>query len=240
MIRVPSNEFNLQGLSGEQVSKLPDRILVLGTDHGVGKTIVTAALAASSRVKVRSLKPITTGVPKDEICPDAEFIADASGHEPEVLYQWEPDVPPHRAALITGKEAALGEILAWIREQQCPSVIVEGYGGWREPVGLNWGVPDVARGLGYPVILVSNNRRGVISNVLLHLEAIRREGVTVYGVVINEAAPTDPMGPESREQVLHNLSELIPYLPVVWMPYIKMIGQSELVGAGNKLRLSLG
>ena len=222
------------------MSKLPERILVLGTDHGVGKTIVTAALAASSREKVRSLKPITTGVPRNEVCPDAEFIADASGHEPEVLYQWEPDVPPHRAASIDGEGAVLGEILAWVREQQCSSVLVEGYGGWREPVGMNWGVPDVARGLGYPVILVSNNKRGLINSLLLHLEAIRREGVSVYGVVVNEPDPTDRVSLDSREKVLHDLSELIPHLPIVWMPYIEMMGQLELEAAGHKLRLSLG
>jgi dethiobiotin synthetase len=219
------------------VSKLPERFLVLGTGHGVGKTIVTAALAASSRVKVRSLKPITTGVPDNQICPDAEFIADASGHKPEMLYRWTADMPPHRAAAMTGNEAVLGEVLAWIREQQCSSVIVEGYGGWREPIGLNWCVSDVARGLGYPVILVAKNSRDVINRTLLHLDAIRRDGVSVYGVVINE---TDSLSQEQSARVLHDLSELVPHLPVVWMPYIKMMGQSGLVEAGKKLRLSLG
>mgnify|MGYP001502172119 CR=1 FL=1 len=222
------------------MSKLPERILVLGTGHGVGKTIVAAALAASSRVQVRSLKPITTGVPDDETCPDAEFIADAAGHDPQVLYSWAPDRPPHRAASLTGKEAVLGEVLAWIREQQCPSLIVEGYGGWREPIGLNWCVSDVARGLGFPVLLVSNNERGVINKTLLHLEAIRSDGVSVYGVVINETRPPDVSGLDNSPDVVHDLTELIPHLPVVSMPFIHMIGQSELTEAGKSLRTNLG
>jgi dethiobiotin synthetase len=98
----------------------------------------------------------------------------------------------------------------------------------------------MARGLGYPVLLVSKNSRGVINRTLLHLDAIRREGVSVYGVVINETEPPDGDSSDKSAGVLHDLSELIPHLPVVRMPFIEMIGQSELAEAGKKLRLSLG
>ena len=83
-----------------------------GTDTGVGKTVLTAAVVASLRargVAVRVLKPVITGLDepaRPTIWPhDHELLARVAGCTPEevVLSSYGPPVSPHLAAELAGR-----------------------------------------------------------------------------------------------------------------------------------------
>ena len=83
---------------------------VTGTDTGVGKTVVAAAIVARLRqrgIAVRALKPLITGLddPPDPVWPpDHELLARVAGATPQetILAGYGPAVSPHLAAELTG------------------------------------------------------------------------------------------------------------------------------------------
>jgi dethiobiotin synthase len=221
---------------------LPDRLFVTGTDTGVGKTVVTAALVAlpDGAGPAIGLKPLASGVPAGEIGEDAALLGLACGR-PETPYRrWEAPVSPHRAALDSGLVAELDEALAWIAARQAPITCVEGVGGWRVPVSPGWGIPELAAALGWPVLIVAANRLGVLNHTLLTAAAVRAAGLPLAGVVLNDApGPTsaDDQGP-ARARNLEDL-RLLTGCPVAPFPALPRLDRPALVAAGAALRRAL-
>ena len=221
------------------MNRLPSHLFITGTDTEVGKSIVTAALAASAIGPIAALKPIASGVKAGEAGEDARLLGFAAQHAPEERYTWEEPVSPHRAAENSGQHAHLGETLAWIREKPCAQLLVEGVGGWRVPIGWDWGVPELAKALGYPVLLVAANRLGVINHTLLTLDAIRASGLHCTGVVLNQLAPSStPPSPAQRHN-LEDLQNLLPHLCVTSFPSLRSLERPVLSEAGHALRQAL-
>jgi len=221
------------------MSALPTHLFITGTDTEVGKSVITAALAASAIGPIGALKPIATGVKAGDAGEDARLLAFAAKHAPEERYTWEEPLSPHRAAANSGKQAHLGETLTWIREKPCAQLLVEGVGGWRVPIGWDWGVPDLAKGLGYPVLLVAANRLGAINHTLLTLDAIRASGLRCVGVVLNNMGPTPGLDSLAQRYNLEDLQTLLPHLPVVSFPRLSGFEREILSEAGHALRKGL-
>ena len=221
------------------MSNLPSHLFITGTDTDVGKSIVTAALAASAIGPVAALKPIASGVPKGGHSEDATLLGFAAQHAPEERFTWEEPLSPHRAAELSGHYAHLGETLAWIREKPCSQLLVEGVGGWRVPIGWDWGVPELAKALGYPVVLVTANRLGTLNHTLLTIDAIRRAGLECVGVVVNNPKPAAASKDPSQRYNLEDLQSLLPHLPVVAFPHLSGFEREILSEAGHASRRGL-
>ncbi len=162
-------------------------LFVTGTSTDVGKTWVTAALARELTARgqsVRALKPIASGVsegPGD----DATSIAAAAGHPAPAGWTFRAALSPHRAAAMEGRRVALDAVVAWIEANRGPWTIVEGAGGWEVPCDPDWRISDLATALGWPVLIVARNQLGSLNHTLLTLDAVRRRGLPVAGVVLN-------------------------------------------------------
>ena len=221
------------------MSSFPSHLFVTGTDTDVGKSVVTAALAASAIGPVGALKPLATGVAHAKPSDDALLLGFAAGHGPEERYTWTTPVSPHRAAILENKGAHLGETLAWIREKPCAQLLVEGVGGWRVPIGWDWGIPELAKGLGYPVLVVAANQLGVLNHTLLTLDAIRNAGLQCLGVVLNNNTASDTLAEPSQRYNLEDLQTLLPHLPVAPFPHLTSLERKVLTEAGHALRRAL-
>ncbi len=98
---------------------------------------------------------------------------------------------PHLAAHDEGKRldpALLRRGLdIWLERSDV--VIVEGAGGLMSPLGDDEFVADLAYDLGFPLLVVADNRLGVINHVLQTLvtAATFRDGLPVAGIVLNQA-----------------------------------------------------
>ena len=170
---------------------------VTGTDTGVGKTVVAAAIVARLRrldVPVQAFKPLITGLdePSDpDWPPDHELLARVAGTEPaDVILAgggYGPPVSPHLAAELSGgPPPTLRSLSDGVRAAARPGTVtvVEGVGGLLVPLGPDADVRALARSLGLPLVIAARPGLGTINHTLLTLEAARAAGLDVLGVVL--------------------------------------------------------
>lgn len=186
---------------------------VTGTDTGVGKTVVAAAIVARLRergVAVRALKPLITGLddPPDPVWPrDHELLASAAGSTAQdtIIAGYGPAVSPHLAVELAGHSPLSVTQLAADVRAATPAdavLVVEAVGGLLVPLGPDGDVRDLAMALGLPVVIVARPGLGTINHTLLTLEAARRVALSVAGVVLTPwPEPPDAMVRSNRETI---------------------------------------
>jgi dethiobiotin synthetase len=174
-------------------------LLVTGTGTGVGKTVVTAALAALAGSRGQSctvLKPAQTGV-ADEAPGDLADVRRLAGDDVRTveLVRYPDPLSPAAAARRSGRPpldpaAAASAVLS--AQQDSDLVLVEGAGGLLvrfDDDGLT--VADLARTLRLPVLVVTEPGLGTLNTTALTLEALAHRGLDLSGLVIG-AWPAQP------------------------------------------------
>ena len=158
---------------------------VTGTDTDVGKTVVSAWLLA--HLDACYWKPVQAGTVPETDTQTVRRLAEVPEDRilPEAYVLKEP-MAPHEAARREGISIDMAKLVA---PQDDRLLIVEGAGGLLVPLNEQDYVIDLIEDLNLPVILVARSTLGTINHTLLSLEALRRRGLVVAGVVIN--------GPES-------------------------------------------
>jgi len=170
---------------------------ITGTDTGVGKTVVAAALAIVLRESgwdVGVFKPVASGCVRRReglVSEDAEFLAKAA-EAPETLEEispvrFEEPLAPTVAAARAGVETDLEPMWeAWRRLRDAHEILlVEGIGGILCPVTPAMSVADLAKEFRLPLLVVARSTLGTINHTALVIEAARARGLAVAGVVIN-------------------------------------------------------
>ena len=172
--------------------------MVTGTGTDVGKTVVTAAIAAVAvdrGRKVAVLKPAQTGLP-DGAPGDLAEVRRLAGDVTTLELRRYPDpLSPEAAARRAGLPSVTpAEIAAAAGELAVDHdiVLVEGAGGLLvrfDPKGGT--VADVAWALGVPVLLVAHAGLGTLNVTTLTAEALVRRGIECLGVVVG-SWPAEP------------------------------------------------
>ncbi len=172
-------------------------VVVTGTGTGVGKTVVTAALAALSLhrgARCAVVKPAQTGVPAGapgDLADVARLSGCADLHE---LVRYPDPLSPAAAARRSGRaaldQAAALETVLGLADRDL--VLVEGAGGLLvryDEDGLT--LADLARALRAPVLVVAGAGLGTLNTTALTLEAMATRGLDLLGVVLGSwpAAP---------------------------------------------------
>lgn len=212
--------------------RLGDIVVVTGTDTAVGKTVTTAALAASLRargVRVRALKPVQTGVEPGGNS-DAELIGRAAGHPPLAMASLAEPLSPHLALERAGLSLGRDDILAWIDANRGEITIVEGAGGWEVPLCRDFTVAEMAAALRARVLLVAQNRLGVLNHACLTARAIAARGLSTWRVVLSP-------GPGGLAAALNEdeLPRLLPGHEVRIFPRVEVHDLGALAEAGRSL-----
>jgi dethiobiotin synthetase len=171
-------------------------LFVTGTDTGVGKTVLAAALAAAMRadgVDVAVFKPVVTGEPERGRPADHELLAAAAARPvAEVApHRFGPPASPHLAAELAGTTLDPAALVAAARGLRGEVVVAEGVGGLLVPLTLGYTIRDLAVDLGWPVVVAARPGLGTINHSLLTIEAARSAGLDVRAVVITPW-PTEP------------------------------------------------
>lgn len=170
---------------------------VTGTDTGVGKSRVSAGLvrlgARQGRAAV-GMKPVASGAvttPDGLRSEDALLLQQAANlpvpYEQVNPYLFVPPIAPHIAAAEQGVDIRLETIQTAFARLAASAdwVVVEGVGGWQVPLSRHFALPDLARALGLPVILVVGMRLGCLNHALLTARAIQADGLMLAGWVAN-------------------------------------------------------
>jgi len=174
------------------------RLFITGTGTGVGKTWVTRGLARAwtqAGRRVVAIKPVETGCAPDSA--DAIALARACGR-PELaqapgLHRGRAPLAPW-AATLEGEPAPDFEALVDSTAALCAGAdiaLIEGAGGLLVPLDADRDMADLARALDAELVLVGDDRLGVLSHVLTAADAARSRGLRIRAVVLTRAHP-DP------------------------------------------------
>lgn len=179
----------------------PKGFFVTGTDTGVGKTVISAALTralVARGLRVAVMKPVASGAEQTPeglrnsdalaLMAAANVKADYSVVNP---YCFVPPVSPHIAAQDGGIVIDLGLLRKQFDSLAAAAdcVIVEGAGGWLAPIGEATSMADIAAELALPTILVVGIRLGCLNHALLTRESIAARDVPFTGWVANHLDP---------------------------------------------------
>ena len=176
-------------------------VFVAGTDTGIGKTVVSAALlAALNRAGGRAvgMKPVASGCRQTAhgwrnddaltLMAQSAGVADYALVNP---YAFPEAVAPHLAARAAGVEIRLDPILAAFGALSTIAdyLVVEGVGGWAVPLSPTLMQRQLVQALKLPVVLVVGLRLGCINHALLSARAVAADGCRLIGWIGNRIDP---------------------------------------------------
>jgi dethiobiotin synthetase len=154
------------------------RLVVTGTDTGIGKTVFAAGLTAT--LGASYWKPVQAGLDEET---DSETVARLAQLSPERIIPeaWRLKTPasPHLAAEIDGVNIDADALEPPVTDGP---LVVEGAGGLLVPLNRKILTIDLFARWRLPVVLVARTALGTINHTLLSLEALKRRGVAVAGV----------------------------------------------------------
>ena len=167
-------------------------LLVTGTDTGIGKTVVAAALVLALRhrgIRAVGFKPVETGIDPGEVA-DSEVLRQASGvHEPlaEPLLRLPDPLAPAVASERAGRplDATAVEVRLRSLREAGYTVVVEGAGGVLVPLAWDYTAADLASRQGLSAVVVARAGLGTLNHVMLTAEALQARGIGLRGVVLN-------------------------------------------------------
>jgi dethiobiotin synthetase len=204
-------------------------LFVTGTDTGVGKTVVSAALMHHLRRHAPAIywKPIQTGIEQDD---DTACVRDLGRCSDEEIrtdgVRLPRPVSPHLAAELSKVRIDLGafELRASVDSARW---VVEGAGGVLVPINESASMVDLMARLALPVVVVARSGLGTINHTLLTVEALRGRHVAIAGIVMvgePNRPNRDAIETYGRVRVLGEL----PPLPMVTPATIGAWALSEL------------
>jgi len=207
-------------------------LFVTGTDTGVGKTRVSAALvhwfARAGWCSV-GFKPVAAGTElldgvavNDDVRALREASSEAVSDAEVGPLQFTAACAPHIAAALEGRSIDRGELLAAAQRlaRRADRLVVEGVGGFCVPLGTDWDSADLACDFGLPVVLVVGLRLGCLNHALLTAEAVRARGLRLAGWIGNGIEPIFAHREDNVATLRHELGQryqtpcvgLIPWL----------------------------
>jgi dethiobiotin synthetase len=163
-------------------------VFITGTDTGVGKTHVTAALLRAMP-GAGAFKPIACGAGGRN---DAKIYRRLMNNAAPLelinpVYLRHP-LAPSVAARLEHRRIDLAKIYSafYILRSSYRPLLVEGAGGLLVPIRRDYFVADLARELGLPVVIVARLSLGTINHTLLTVRQARAAGLRVAGVILND------------------------------------------------------
>jgi dethiobiotin synthetase len=213
---------------------------ITGTDTGVGKTLLTAALLRRLRaagISVAGMKPVAAGAtagPEGRANGDALLLqAESSARHPyRLVNPWllEAAVAPHIAAAESGVALDTLPIVEAHRALAAKArvVLAEGAGGFLVPLDASRNCAELPRLLDMAVILVVGLRLGCLNHALLTAEAIAARGLEFAGWLGNGIDPDFAR----REE---NLATLAGRLPAPCLGVVPWLATPDVAAAAGHL-----
>ncbi|MCX7991011.1 MAG: dethiobiotin synthase [Proteobacteria bacterium] len=192
------------------------RYFVTGTDTGIGKTYTLTLMLKffiHKGLDVFAIKPIETGcleesgrlIPEDGI-KIASAINGLDNLDEICPVRFKTPQSPYSADKIEKRGIDLDKIKKIISKRSSP-VFIEGAGGLLVPVFKNYFMIDMAKELADEILLVSSLRLGTINHTLLSIEAIKKRGLKIAGIILNDNDGKEEISKKTNFEVLKELTE---------------------------------
>jgi len=164
------------------------RIVITGTDTGIGKTVFSAGLAGL--LDGFYWKPVQSGLDEET---DSEVVERLAGLPPgrvlPEVYRLKEPLSPHRSAELDGVAIDVAELS--LPDLPGP-IVIEGAGGLMVPLNRRTKFIDIFAQWRVPVILCARTKLGTINHTLLSIEALRARSIPLIGIAFigDEVADT--------------------------------------------------
>ncbi len=194
------------------VSKQCNRIFVLGSDTGVGKTRTTALLANAlhdAGRRVAYFKPAETGcegaaghLHSAEIQSMLQLAKKALGTRVSCPYRFELPLAPYTAAIHKGVTIRVDRLDSALQEAEKDAdvVLIEGAGGLMVPLSQNLFYLDLLERWQVQPILVVGNKLGCVSHALMTERLLQSAGFDKTPVLLNNVENTEPDPAQTSNQ----------------------------------------
>lgn len=208
---------------------------VSGIDTDAGKTIATGWLAGRFLREGRNVvtaKLVQTG--SDELSPDilthrrlmgkGLLPGDIDGRTMPETFRY--PASPHLAAELEGRKVDFAKIESAFMslETEYDTVLVEGAGGLMVPLTRELLTIDYVSEQGWPVWFVTSGKLGSVNHTLLSLEAMKRRGMPLAGLIFNEFCPSQDkiIASDTREYLRTALERFYPEAPFLLCPTLDL------------------
>ena len=169
---------------------------ITGTDTDVGKTIVTAGLAAAIQKKgidLGIMKPFAAGTSQKVgfKSKDTEMLVNAAkvNDSEELVNPQFFNIPasPYTAAQSLGVDVDVQLVLSSFKKlsQIHDMMLVEGMGGIMTPILKNYFVTNLIKEMDLDVILITSSRIGTVNHTLMTCKMCVDNNIRIKGIVIN-------------------------------------------------------
>ncbi|MCM1984381.1 dethiobiotin synthase [Lyngbya confervoides] len=184
---------------------MAQQLLISGTDTGVGKTVLTALLAAYWQIhrphlKTAIFKPLQSGVGDREFY-QTHFSLDQSSQEITPLWYEQPLAPPIAAER---EQRTVDLTQVWhtleLLQKRFDQIWIEGVGGLGTPITYEITVADLARDWRLPTVLVVPVRLGSLGQAVANVALARQVGLQLKGIILSSQSET----------ALHQIEDLTP------------------------------
>ncbi len=212
-------------------------IFITGTDTGVGKTIMSGAIArylVEKGIDCGVMKPMESGCRSEEgrlIPADGTYLkAAARSSDPIDLitpYRFATPLSPY--ALMIQEKAEPVDLKKIAEGYQGLAakhrfMIIEGMGGLMVPLTAEHALIDLIRLLKLPVLLVARSGLGTLNHTLLSLRYGQSRGIIFLGVLLNQSSSRIEPSEKTNQMILSERCTL----PVIGpFPYIKTKDNGE-------------
>ncbi len=212
-------------------------LLVTGTDTGVGKTVIAAAIVTALRTRgVRAIgfKPVETGLTAG-VEPDSDVLARASGERnmlAEPLLQLPEALAPAVAADRAGAALDPDAVEARVRQLRRDgyTVVVEGAGGLLVPLTWEFTVLDLAESCDLDAVVVARPGLGTLNHVAMTVMMLRSREIPIRGIVLNGRSATPDLAESTNPAALSRMIHGVRVLEVPNSPGTPVMEAAQIVG----------
>ena len=210
---------------------------ILGTDTGIGKTLVASSLLSALKTHnyaTIGLKPIASGAQltaeglrnDDALCLQKAASTYLPYGQINPFCFAEP-IAPHIAADRENRQLTVSLVMEACQVPLRHSVdycVIEGVGGVCVPLNQKELFTDLVQAMGFPVVLVVGLRLGCLNQALLTWKYLQQQHLPVIGWLANQLEPAMAC----VEENIAFLKTALPFPYLGFFPYLRQIDSGSL------------
>ena len=188
------------------------KIFISGTNTEVGKTFVTEniiKIIESAGILISPFKPVETGCKKklSELIPNDSSIFYKAINKRISLdkinpYRFLEPISPAAAIKRSRRKIFISDYVKKLKDlPNNDIIIIEGAGGLCSPLALDGYNIDLAQKIHAPIILVAKDEIGVINNVILSINMLKKYKIKIIAIVLNRISMIQPRGMDNYNEI---------------------------------------